>query len=215
MVKAVLFDFGGVLVRTRNQKLRIQWETNLGLNDGQLSVLIFESETAHLATLGILPESAIWKYVAAALKLDDEQLGQLKLDFWKEDQLDLQLVQYLRSLRPNYKTGILSNAWSNGRQLFTETYHLGDVVDELVISAEIGMAKPDAKIYLYAAEKLGVRPKEVIFVDDMPRNVDGAVNAGMVGIQYIGTSKLLDTLSQIILDRGNGGSSDQGYWHAD
>jgi len=198
MVKAVLFDFGGVLVRTHGQELRRKWEINLGLNEGELSTLIFESDVAHQATLGILPERVIWEHVSEVLKLGDESLEQLKKDFWQNDQLDMQLVNYLREIRPPYRTGILSNAWSNGRQLFTEIYHLNEVVDEMIISAEIGMAKPDARIYHYAAEKLGVNPEEAIFIDDMPRNVTGAVNAGMVGIHFVSTSQLLDILSHVL-----------------
>jgi epoxide hydrolase-like predicted phosphatase len=198
MVRAVLFDFGGVLVRTGDQELRRKWEISLGLNEGQLSKLIFDSDAARQATLGTMPEQAIWDHVAETLKIDFEQLGQLRTDFWKKDQLDMQLVNYLKGLRPNYKTGILSNAWSNGRQLFTETFHLNDVVDEMVISAEIGLAKPDARIYHYAANKIGVKPEEVLFVDDMPQNVTGAVNIGMLGIQFVGTPELLESLNHII-----------------
>ena len=197
-VKAVLFDFGGVLVRTRDQESRRKWEITLGLEEGQLSQLVFESEAARQATIGALPERAIWEHVAETLRLDNVKLQQLKIDFWKSDQLDTQLVRYLKSLHPNYRTGILSNAWSNARQLFTETYQLGDVVDEMVLSAEVGLAKPDASIYLFAAQKLGVKPEEAIFVDDMPENVTGAIKAGMLGIQFTGTPELLETLSHLI-----------------
>jgi len=198
IVKAVLFDFGGVLVRTGDQQFRREWEKNLGLDEGQLSRLVFESEAARQATLGVLPERAIWDHVAATLKLDDGRLQQLNNDFWKCDRLDLQLVQYLKGLRPNYKTGILSNAWSNGRSLFTDTYHLDNVVDEMIISAEVGLAKPDIRIYQYAAQKLGVKPEEAIFVDDMPNNVSGALNAGMHGIRFTGTPELIELLSHLV-----------------
>jgi epoxide hydrolase-like predicted phosphatase len=197
-IKAVLFDFGGVLVRTRDQESRRNWERTLGLEEGQLSRLVFESEATRRATIGALPERAIWEHVAETLMLDNDRLQQLKIDFWKSDQVDTQLVQFLRSLRPKYRTGILSNAWSNARQLFIETYQLGDVVDEMILSAEIGLAKPDTHIYLVAAQKLGVEPEEAIFVDDMPENVTGAIKAGMLGIQFTGTPELLETLSHLV-----------------
>ncbi len=107
-------------------------------------------------------------------------------------------MEYLKRLRPNYRTGILSNAWSNARQLFTETYHLGDVVDEIILSAEVGLAKPDPRIYQFAAQKLGIEPEEAIFVDDMLENVIGANKSGMLGIQFTGTPDLLKRLSNML-----------------
>jgi epoxide hydrolase-like predicted phosphatase len=198
MVKAVLFDFGGVLVQTRSQEFRRKWELALGLDEGQLSRLVFDSKEAILATMGTLPESAIWEHIVEVLQLDDEKLEQLKVDFWKNDELDLTLVQYLKSLRPNYRTGILSNAWSNARRLFEESFHLSEAVDEIIISAEVGLAKPDVRIYQLAAYKLGVQPEEAVFVDDMPANVVGANQAGMRGIRYTGTPALLETLSHLL-----------------
>jgi putative hydrolase of the HAD superfamily len=57
-------------------------------------------------------------------------------------------------------------------------------VDEIIISAEEGIAKPDPRIFRIAAERLGVRPQEAVFVDDRPENVQGARAVGMRGIQF-------------------------------
>ncbi len=69
MIKGVLFDFGGVLVRTADQESRRNWERKLGLESGQLSKLVFESEAARQATLGILPVNVIWENIAETLKV--------------------------------------------------------------------------------------------------------------------------------------------------
>jgi len=196
-IKAILIDFGGVLVRTKDQGSRRYWETHLNLAQGELSRLVFESDVAKQATIGLVPEKAIWEYVAKVQKLDYLQIKELELDFWKNDELDYKLRDYLISLRPTYKTGILSNAWLNARQLFSEKYHLDIVVDEMIISAEIGLAKPHSQIYKFAANKLGVKPEETIFIDDMPENVAGADRIGMVGIQFQNTFRLIETIDQI------------------
>lgn len=61
---------------------------------------------------------------------------------------------------------------------------LPDAFDAVVLSGVVGFAKPDAEIYRLAARRLGLEPGECVFVDDLRRNVDGAVAAGMVGIHH-------------------------------
>jgi epoxide hydrolase-like predicted phosphatase len=78
------------------------------------------------------------------------------------------------------RTGLLSNSWGD--------HYMRDGWDELfdavVISGEVGMRKPEARIYHHMAELLRVRPNECVFVDDMVVNVRGAVEAGMIGVHH-------------------------------
>ena len=155
-IKAVVTDFGGVLVRTEDPRGRQKWEEILGLRPGDLAHEVFESGAAVRATTGEVPESAVWQSVGSAYKLDESQLRQLQVDFWSGDQLDSLLVDFLHSLRPRYKTAILSNAWSGARRAFTQSYHLDEAVDQIIISAEEKLAKPDQRFYQLAADRLGV-----------------------------------------------------------
>ncbi|WP_245775938.1 HAD-IA family hydrolase [Saccharopolyspora flava] len=61
---------------------------------------------------------------------------------------------------------------------------LAEGFDSVVLSGAVGFAKPDAEIYRLAARRLGLEPGECVFVDDLRRNVDGAVATGMVGIHH-------------------------------
>jgi epoxide hydrolase-like predicted phosphatase len=197
-IQAIIFDFGGVLVRTLDQAGRIKWEKRLGLSRGELSALVFDSEASALASIGRAPESAVWQHVAATLKLNDEQLVGLQRDFWSGDWLDPELVQFLRDLRPQHKTAILSNAWGGARQAFTADYDLGNVVDAMVISAEEGVRKPDARIYQIAAARLGVDPTEAVFVDDVLENVQGAQAVGMRGVQFKNTTQTIQDVKRYL-----------------
>jgi putative hydrolase of the HAD superfamily len=134
--------------------------------------------------VGRATEADVWQHVADTFSLDDETLGQLIRDFWSGAQLDTELVEFVRSLRPRYRTAILSDAWPGVRDVFTQVFGLDAVVDKIIISAEEGIAKPDPRIFRIAAERLGVRPQEAVFVDDRPENVQGARAVGMRGIQF-------------------------------
>ena len=183
-VRAVIFDFGGVLLRTEDQSGRARWEQRLGLAPGALASTVFDSEVSHHATIGWASTDDVWAAVAQQYGLSDEDVRQLEQDFWSGDVLDSRLVDYIRELHPRYRTAILSNAWSDARQAFVECYGLGDAVDEIIVSAEEGIAKPDPRIFHLAVERLGVAPDEAVFVDDVPANVESARACGMCGVHF-------------------------------
>lgn len=93
------------------------------------------------------------------------------------------------------KVGLLSNA--DARQSDPGWAGLFDAV---VLSGEVGMAKPDVEIYMLAAAKLGLSAQKCVFVDDLPRNVRGAVDAGMVGVVHQAVSSTVSEL-EVLFDR--------------
>ena len=196
--KAILFDFGGVLLRTQNQEPRRNWEIKLGIGEGDLSKLVFNSEIAYQATVGTAPVKAVWDHVSEILKLDNFELEKLQSDFWKADQLDLVLVDYLATLHKSFITGILSNAWLNGRKIISEMYHLDRFVDEIIISSEVGLAKPDSRIYKLAANQIKVEPEEILLIDDFIENVMAANKSGMQAIHFTGTQELMNKVDRLI-----------------
>ena len=196
--QAVIFDFGGVLVRTFDQSGRWRWDERLGLPRGSVEQAVFNSMVARQATAGAAPVQGIWDDVAQTLGLDAEQMPQFRRDFFSGDRLDTTLVEFLRNLRPTYKTAILSNAWSNGRRVIAEDYGLADAVDEIIVSAEEGVAKPDARLYSLAVQRLGVPASAAIMVDDFVKNVNGAVAAGLTGVLFRSTAQVIDDLSLLL-----------------
>ena len=184
MIQAIVFDFGGVLMRTEDPAGRRQWEARLGLAEYELDRAVFHSEAADRATVGEAPESAIWENVASVYKLSPEQLAALQNDFWSGDMLDRDLLALLASLRPQYKTAILSNYWLNGRDLIGRVSGLEQIVDVIFISSEERLAKPDPRLYQRVTERLGVPPTDIVLVDDFVANIDGARAAGWQTIHY-------------------------------
>ncbi len=186
-IRAVIFDVGGVLVRTEDQAPRVKWEERLGLERGGLSRAVFESETSARASIGQATVADIWRSVASTFQLNEKEVEDLERDFWAGDRVDQELTTFLRSLRPRYKTALLTNAWPSAR-LEMKKRRLVDAVDDIIVSAEEGVLKPDPRIYRIAAERLGVRPEQAVFVDDVAENTEGARAAGMHAVQF----KLVD-----------------------
>ncbi len=190
-IRAVMCDFGGVLMRTHDYSGRHRWAACLGLSEPELERVVFESEPALRGLRGELPAHAMWQHVASTFHLDEAELGALRRDFWAGDRLDDELVGFLKSLRPRYRTALLSNAWDDARDLFTRRFHLDGAFDLMVISAEEGVIKPDPRIYGIALERLGVRPAGAVFVDDMPANVEAARALGIHGIRFLNTAQVI------------------------
>lgn len=183
-IRAIIFDFGGVLVRTEDQAGRLRAAARLGVSPQELYAAVFDSPAAAQATLGRVPAEAVWAHVQERFGLDADELARLRADFWAGDRLDETLVAFMRSLRPAFKIGILSNAWSDGRHIIAERFGLAHAVDDIVVSAEVGIAKPDARIFRLAAARLGVEPDQAIFVDDFPANIEGARAVGMYAVHF-------------------------------
>jgi epoxide hydrolase-like predicted phosphatase len=105
---------------------------------------------------------------------------------WRERQhLIATNIDLIRRLRPAYKTGVLSNADSTLRYRLRETRGIFDLFDDVVCSADVGMAKPDPRIYELSASRLGLDPDECVFVDDLESNVEAARAAGMHGVHFL------------------------------
>jgi len=198
MISAVLFDLGGVLLRTEDRSPREQLAIRLGMNSWQLAELIFNSETAHLATIGKISAEAHWEQVRQTLGLARAEFREARHAFWDGDQLDIHLIEYIRTLRNSRKTALLSNAWDDLRYYIEKEWKFSDAFDEMIISAEVGLAKPDPRIYQYAAVRLGFPPQECVFVDDFIENVEGARSIGMHAIHFKSSSPAREELEGLL-----------------
>lgn len=184
VTKAVIFDVGGVLVRTESRDKRMKWEKKLGLDVGQSDEIVFDSEMGMKAQLGKISNQELWDWVGSRLNLSDTELEMFHRDFWAGDVLDEELITFIRSLRPKYRTAIISNATKSLRYRLREIYPIEDAFDLIVCSAEEGIMKPNVEIYMRALERLGIQPEQSIFVDDNDSNVEAAGKLGMRTILF-------------------------------
>ena len=94
-----------------------------------------------------------------------------------------------------HRVGVLSNTCRLHWQHCAKRYSLiGESFPIHVLSCDLGTAKPGAEIYRVAAERAGVIPAEIFFVDDLEDNVNGALAAGFDAVQYVSAPQLADDL---------------------
>lgn len=196
-IRAVFFDLGGVIVRTEYQSPRQRLAERLGMEYDDLSKLVFDSETGIQATVGSITSLQHWEAVMKRLKRSSEEMASIRDEFFAGDVVDRQILDFLRSLRGTYKTGLISNAWSDLRDFLVREKMI-DAFDHIIISAEVGVAKPEAKIYQIALEQAGVRPEEAVFVDDFYANIEGCEKVGMLGIHFKDAGSTLEQIKQLL-----------------
>jgi epoxide hydrolase-like predicted phosphatase len=184
-MRAVIWDMGGVLVRNLAPEPRQRLADAYGMSEEQLEMLVFRNPAAEKASVGAAGVEELWEYVRAAIQLDPQKLPEFIAAFWSSDRVDEELVDFIQSLRQNYRIGLLSNAFIDARQSLASRFpHLLGVFDEAIFSAEVKMAKPDPRIYHLILDRLGVAPEESLFIDDFSENVDAARALGMNAIRF-------------------------------
>lgn len=183
MIKAVIFDFGGVLLRTEDHAPRRELEQKLGMAEGEVDRLVFDSKHGRSAQAGAMTEETFWQRLGEELNLGAE-LEAFRAAFWAGDVLDEELVDFIRRLRPSYQTALISNAMDGLRADLAGKHEIADAFDLIVISAEEKVTKPAPEIYLRTLEQLGREPEEAVFVDDFARNIEGARALGMAAVHF-------------------------------
>jgi putative hydrolase of the HAD superfamily len=112
---------------------------------------------------------------------------------------DPMMYQVIRELRgKGVRTALLSNSWGDG------SYPRDDfpgLFDAVVISGEVGMRKPEPRIFLHTAELLNVEPAECVFIDDVASNVRAAVGCGMTGVHHTDPADTIMRLTELFADR--------------
>jgi putative hydrolase of the HAD superfamily len=186
MIRAIIFDFFGVIVGNGFEN------TYRAAGGDPYADKDFINEMLDKANLGQIDEDGFNQAMSKKLGIVAKQWLGIIAD---ADKPDLQLLEYVEEVHQNFKTAILSN--SNLGVIYER---IGDIkldkyFDEVVVSAEIGLVKPDPEIYKHTAEKLDLETSECIFIDDRKPFVDAATNIGMQGILYKGLASLKEQIS--------------------
>jgi epoxide hydrolase-like predicted phosphatase len=184
-IKGLIFDYGGVLWDMR-------WDVSaaLAMEHGLAERALVDTmygQNPHWREIEIgLGDRGEWLREAhtSLEKLAGKPLPPVH-QHWRDQQAWITPnIQLIRRLRPHYKTAVLSNADHTLRARFLAHEGLLDLFDEFICSADVGMAKPDARIYALAAERLGLAAAECVFVDDLERNLEPAREAGMTAVHF-------------------------------
>jgi glucose-1-phosphatase len=133
MIQAIIFDVGGVLLRTEDRAPRQLWEAKLGLPPGGAEALVFNSPMGQQAQRGEITEPELWQWLGYHLDLSAVETAAFRTGFWAGDRLDTSLVAFIRQLKSRYQTAVISNYASNLRPELTHQFGIADAFDEIIM----------------------------------------------------------------------------------
>lgn len=195
--RALIFDYGGVIMRTDSQQGRLRLARRFGMSTAALSEAVFGNEFIELAELGQLSARQFGRHVGAQFGLhSDAEISAFWDEFFGDDVLDTALVERIRHWRRTHKTALLSNFSDSLLDYVHNRLGIGDCFDEIIVSACVGLRKPDRRIYELALQRLQVEPHHALFVDDMEVNVEGARAAGLHAIRFTHREAMLAEIEE-------------------
>jgi HAD superfamily hydrolase (TIGR01509 family) len=195
-IRAVVFDIGSVLEVIDESVFPAPFERRHGLAAGAvLGVPEWEGDPG----IGEVTEAGVRAHWQQHLALSDDQADELLRDYWTwyRGTLDQPLFDWFAAQRPHRKTGILSNSGPGAREA-EGVWGFEDVTDDIVYSHEVGLRKPDPAIYALTAERLGVQPHEIVFLDDVVANVEAARRAGWHAVLHVDTATTIVEIEAVI-----------------
>jgi putative hydrolase of the HAD superfamily len=185
-IKNIVFDLGGVLIDLDGKESIRRFEeigiSNAGewldpyeqkgvfleLENGKADVAAFCNQLRAYAGKELSFEEIVWAWLGFVV-----DVPQYKLD-------------YLLKLREKYKVYLLSNTnpiiqeqWARTTKFSVASRPINDYFDKMYASYEIGITKPDRKIFEYMFKDSGINPSETLFVDDGARNIEAGISFGM------------------------------------
>lgn len=213
MIKAVVIDVGGVLEMvddaTWPEQWRARWRSIGAANrvapstsDPTRDDQRGDEDGWRVATTDPMTEAQVREVYRAAFGLTEDQGDAMMADLWDAycGRLDVEMRDFVAGLRPRYRTAILSNSGDGARREEQRRYDFAGLVDTIVYSHEVGVAKPDPAIYEITADRVGVRPEEIVFLDDSIACVAAARAAGWQAVHHVDTAGSIRAINAI-LDR--------------
>lgn len=197
-IRAVIFDIGGVLELTPDLDVDKKWEAKLRLKSGELNERL--GDVWKKGSLGTISLEQVHENIAQIMSMSTGQVKEFMDDVWCEylGTLNVELVDYFCSLRPRYRTAIISNSFVGAREKEEKIYHFSELCDFIIYSHEVGLLKPDLRIFTLACERLSLWPSEVIFVDDHEEVMVSARELGIHCVQFRNNEQVIAAVESYI-----------------
>ena len=187
MVKAIIFDCFGVLIlpgRTKLYQAYPQFTERIGDLERQ-------------SDAGLMSRQQFYEGIADLVSITPEEVH---TNYYEFKDYNHGAVDWAREIRltNKYKLALLSNIGRGWLDDFLVTMNQIDLFDEVVLSSDVGIIKPNPKIFELMADRLGLAPSECVMIDDIEANINGAKSIGMHGIVFDSVDQAKAELGQLI-----------------
>lgn len=195
-IRAVIFDWGGVIEELPDDARFAEWESRLGLPPGDLREILWGSMWSQVET-GAIDRTTYETYICERCGFPGlEALPAFYRAFYPSRAYP-EMLAAVTALRRRYQVALLTNADLHQPRHITRMVGMPptELVDHYVNSAEVGVRKPDPAIFHLVLERLGVAPAEAVFIDDYHTNVEAAERLGIPTIHFQTPAQALAALA--------------------
>ena len=201
-IRTLLFDWGGVMMRTLDDSYRREWERRLNLPYGGVDRAVFESDVWREAQLGRCDVETMWQSIGASLELNPELTARFRRDFWAGDRLNQDLLDAIaRWRKAGLEIALLSN-FNVELEAILDTMKVRNTFSPVIVSASEGLTKPAARLYWRAIDRLQTNPGQVLFVDDTMENVTGARCVGLAALRFQQNWQAVRDIERVLNESG-------------
>jgi putative hydrolase of the HAD superfamily len=186
-IKAIIFDCFGVLVIPGRDLLRQDYpEKTVEIAD-----LVMRADYGYISKS---------EYDQQAIEITGLSADEFQARYWNVKSRNVSAFEWMARLRAEkqYKIGLLSNIGVWRINDFISPSEREQLFDAVVLSGEVGIAKPSVEIFELMAERIGVTPPECVMIDDLVDNIEGAEMAGMKTILFQTTTQAQTDLAELL-----------------
>ena len=197
MIKAVLFDLGGVFFEDGTEKFLKLLSQKTNKSYEELYPIFRQGKSLEYRENKLTGKEFFdWASIKLGHVLSSNELNLLWVSQYTEIDGVRDIVQWLKN--QGLKVGILSDNVPERVNYLQEKYKFLELFDQIFFSYDVNLTKSDTVVFSLALNKLNLQPNEVIFVDDRQSNLDIAKEVGIMPILFTGSESLRDILKQYI-----------------
>ncbi len=201
MIKAIIFDLGGVVVDLDFSNFYNRIITQSPLNKPQTPIMLEFFRQSDIYHQGNMTDDEFYQLACDLLQVCMVDQS----EFFKAfnsiiSDINLDVIKIIKKIRDSkkFKLIALSNVNSSHWDfILKKKWDFLHYFDELILSHEIHLIKPDPKTFEYAIQKAGCKPEQIVFIDDGLNNIRSAKQLGIIAIKYTNTNELIAELKKL------------------
>jgi epoxide hydrolase-like predicted phosphatase len=200
-VKTIIFDLGGVVVDLDFSNFYNKIITQSPLNKPQTPIMLEFFRQSDIYHQGNMTDDEFYQLACDLLQicmLDQSEFFDAFNSIIADINLDI--IEIIKKIHESnqYKLIALSNVNSSHWDfILKKKWDFIGYFDELILSHEIHLIKPNPKVFEYAIQKAGCKPKQIVYIDDGINNIKSAEELGIIGIKYTIPDELIDELKKL------------------
>jgi epoxide hydrolase-like predicted phosphatase len=197
VIKGIIFDIGGVLVEVRIKSFFEHFVKQTGFSKEQLYSMIIMGGEWDRFEKGLIDEEELKKKIERDHGIKPEVMDKMASDWRGTLRPVPEAIEMARKLKGRYKLFALSNVDRKTTKLCLDRFGFYRHFNGVILSWKVHLRKPEKAIYEYTLKRMGLKPGEVVFIDNYPLNLPTARRMGIHTILYKDPGQLRKELDKL------------------